>query len=486
MSFVSARDQTLQEFAAECYYDPLKWVLAIYPWGDRGTFLADHDGPDMWQVDALNAIGRELLLVDTGRGVTNAAQIAIGSGHGSGKTTLEAWVIQWWFSTRRNPAANCTAGTDTQLKSKLWRELAKWHAVSANASWFEWTATAFKLKANPISVANAIPWSENNPHAFAGLHEADPLAIFEEASVIPQIIWDTQEGAFTTPGGLWLVVGNLTEPGGPFYDCFERNKKYWVTFNVDTRNAKMADKTRIAQWLDQFGEDSDFFRVRVMGLPPRGGGTRLFTPDLLDAAVRREIEEQWIHEEVPLIMGIDPAGGGNLTAIVLRRGPLIKKEWLIRFSESNQMRVAGLIAAYISKFRPDYAFIDAHGIGKPIYDRIRDMGYPMLMPAYSGDVSATMDRLRYVNPRAEWCGRFADWLLVSKIPADRDLRDQALAQPMDVRNMRLQLMSKADMKKNGLTSPDTFDAVLLTFSEIVNVKRDSTSVAVAGGMPEYT
>jgi len=282
------------------------------------------------------------------------------------------------------------------------------------------------------------------------------------------------------------VVGNLTEPSGPFYDCFVRNKKYWVTYNIDSRTAKMADKTRIAQWLDQFGEDSDFFRVRVMGLPPRGGGTRLFNPDLIDRAVGREIEDSWIHTEVPLVMGIDPAGGGNLTAIVLRRGPLIKPEWIIRFSESNQMRVAGLIASYLSKFRPDYAFIDAHGIGKPIYDRIKDLGYPSLIPAYSGDVSATQDRLRYANPRAEWCGRLAEWLQVSKIPPDRDFRDQMLSQPMETRNMRLQLMSKADMRKHGLESPDTLDAAMLTFAEIVNVKRDSTSIALAGGLPEFT
>lgn len=483
---ISARDDALQQFAAECYYDPLKWVLGIYPWGDRGTFLANAPGPDLWQVDVLNAIGRELLLVDTGQAATNAAQVAVGSGHGSGKTALEAWIIQWWFSTRGSPAANCTAGTDTQLKTKLWRELSKWHAVSANAHWFEWTATAFKLRENPISAANAIPWSENNAHAFAGLHEADPLAIFEEASVIPQVIWDTQEGAFTTPGGLWLVVGNLTEPSGPFYDCFGRNKKYWLTFNIDTRNTRMADKVRIAQWLDQFGEDSDFFRVRVMGLPPRGGGTRLITAEILDAAVAREMDEQWIHTDTPLIMGIDPGGGGNLTAITLRRGPLIKPEWLIRFSEHNQMRVASLIAGYLSKFRPDYAFIDAHGIGKPIYDRIKDMGYPCLMPAYAGDVSATVDRLRYFNPRAEWCGRFAQWLLVSKIPPDRDLRDQALAQPMETRNMRLQLMSKSEMREHGLQSPDTFDSVLLTFSEIVSVKPSATSIATVGGLPEFT
>lgn len=482
---ISPREDVLQHFAAECYYDPLKWVLTIYPWGDKGTFLADFDGPDTWQIEVLQAIGRELILVDTKRGITNAAQVAIGSGHGTGKTALEAWIIQWWFSTRRNPAANCTAGTEMQLKTKLWRELAKWHAVSANSHWFDWTATGFKMRENPIAMAHAIPWSESNPHAFAGLHEADPLVVFEEASTIPQIIWETQEGAFTTPGGLWLTVGNLTEHGGAFYDCFERNRKYWLTYNIDSRNAKMADKARIAQWLEQYGEDSDFFRVRVLGQAPRGGATRIFTPDLIDAAVRREMDEDWIQEDAALIMGIDPGGGGNPTAIVLRRGPLIKPEWIVRFSESNQMRVASLICTYLSKFKPDYAFIDAHGIGKPIYDRCRDLGYRMIVDVYAGDRSAVVDKLRYFNPRAEWWGRMAEWLRHGKVPPDRDLRDQLLAQPMEVRQMRLQLMAKEEMRTHGIESPDTADATSFTFAELVSLKRDSTSIAIEGGIPEF-
>lgn len=481
------RDSELKDFAAECYYDPLKWVLGIYPWGKPGTFLAEEEGPDEWQCEVLIAIGQELLLVDTGRHITNAAQIAVGAAHGVGKTALEAWVIQFWLSTRRSPAMNCTAGTDTQLKTKLWRELNKWHAVSSNRDWFEWSATAFKMKENPLSVANAIPWSEHNAHAFAGLHEADPAVIFEESSVIADSIWSTQEGAFTTPGGLWLVVGNLTQASGAFYDCFIRNRKYWRCFNIDGRRTRKADKVRIAQWLDQYGEDSDFFRVRVKGEPPRGGGARMITPEMVDAAVEREILEEWLHDETAFIMGVDPGGGSNRTAIVLRKGPLVRDDWIIRFSEGNHMRTASLIASEISKWKPDYVFIDAHGLGKGIFDRLQQMGYFQTVACYGGDNSAVVDKLNYYNPRAEWWGRVAKWLTVSRVPADRDLRDELLRQPMHYDNKRrLQLMSKPDMMKMGLESPDTGDALSLTFAEIVSLRPSATSVAIEGGLPAFT
>jgi len=473
------------DFSADCYYDPLTWVLGIYPWTKQGTFLAKEPGPDVWQIEALRAVGTEALLVDTGRAATNAVQMAIGSGHGVGKGALLSWVIPWWLSTRLRPRMNCTAGTDTQLKTKLWREINKWNSVAANGHWFSWAAQSFKLRENPLAVADAIPWSENNPHAVAGLHEGDPAVIMDEASTVADIIWTTLEGAFTTPGGLWMACGNLTEPSGKFYDCFKSNRKYWLTFNIDARTARKADKVRIAQWQDQYGEDSDFFRVRVLGQAPKGGATRLFTAELLDAAVARVIEEDWLHDETPLVMGIDPSGGGEaVTAIALRRGPILKE--IIRFSESNHMRCASLIAGYLSKYKPDYAFIDCHGLGKGIFDRLKQLGYPQVMEAYGGDRSAVVDKLNYYNPRAEWWGRMAEWLRVSKIPNDRDLRDQLLGQPMERRQMRLQLMSKDDMRKLGLVSPDTGDSVSLTFAELVSVKRGATSVAIEGGLPAFT
>jgi len=484
---VSPKDSVLVELARDCYYDPLTWVHAIYPWGKPGTFLADKDGPDSWQEEALQAIGVEAELVDQGKGATNAVQVAIRSGHGIGKTAFSSWVIQWWLSTRRDPAMNVTSGTDAQLKTRLWRELAKWHAVSHNAHWFDWTATSFRLKRNPLAVANAIPWSENNPHALAGLHEGDPCVVFDEASIISQNIWDTLEGAFTTPGGMWLVIGNPTEQAGGFSDCFGDKAKYWRQFTVDSRTAKMADKTRINQWLEQYGEDSDFFRVRVRGLPPRGGETRLFTVDLIEKAQKREMEEEWITAEVPLIMGVDPAGGGaSLSAIALRRGPLVKPDGLITFSEHDQMRVVSVIASHISRWRPDYVFIDAHGIGKPIYDRLRELGFNMVTAVYGGDRAQLMDKFRYYNPRAEWWGRMAEWMRVSKIPQHPELRKQLLAQPMETKNMRLQLMDKADMRKHGIPSPDVADALSYTFAELVASRRDKTSLAMEGGLPDAT
>jgi hypothetical protein len=462
-------------------------VLGIYPWGVKGTALENETGPDDWQAEYLNDIGRELFRVDSGESNLSTAQFAVGSGHGTGKSTVFSWLVNFWCSTRPKPIGRVTAGTEAQLRQTLWREVAKWHGLAANRHWFEVTATQFRMISNPVEwTISAIPWSESNPQAFAGIHDANVMFLFDEASTIADIIIETSEGAFTTPGGLWCLHGNRTEAGGRFNACFGRERRYWNTRIIDSRKAKKADKKKLAQWAEQYGEDSDFFRVRVMGEAPRGSDTRIITADMLEAAVLRKIDEDWLHIDIPFILGIDPAGGGvSKTTLIGRKGPVTKKDWIIDFSEHNQMRVASMIAEHLSRLRPDYAFIDAHGIGKPIYDRLNQLGYFNVLPVYGGDRSAVVEKLRYYNPRAEWWGRMAEWLKVSSIPDDKELRDQLLAQPMEQRQMRLQLMDKQQMRELGIQSPDKGDALSLTFAELVTAKRGSSSIAHEDALPEH-
>ena len=71
----------LADASAECYADPLKWVLMMFDWG-RGD-LAGFDGPDIWQRDLLNQI-KEGILTRRFDGVTpvDPFRSAVASGHG--------------------------------------------------------------------------------------------------------------------------------------------------------------------------------------------------------------------------------------------------------------------------------------------------------------------------------------------------------------------------------------------------------------------
>ena len=294
-----------------CYDDPLQFVMLVYPWGVPGTILANESGPDDWQVWCLNEIRKGTL--NPGQ----AIQLAVASGHGIGKTALVSWIIHWFISTRQNPQIVVTANTQNQLDNKTWRELARWWKISIHKSWFEWTATKFYLRSSPETwFAAAIAWSDKNSEAFAGTHEEHVLILFDEASGIADVIWEVAEGAMTTPGAMWIAFGNPTKNTGRFRQCFGKFKHRWVTRQVDSRTAKMADRTKLDEWVADYGEDSDFVRVRVRGVFPRAGSNQFISSEDVEIC-RHYVAEGY--ESQPMLLGVDVARFGDDRTIIRPR-----------------------------------------------------------------------------------------------------------------------------------------------------------------------
>lgn len=474
-------DEELIQFVGRCVYDPLGYALGMYPWKQPGTMLAGWDAPDVWQAQILRDIGEHMEAVASGRIKAGATQIAVRSGHGIGKSALLSMVIQWFLCTRVNPQIVVTAGTEVQLRTKLWREVSKWKQIAFNSHWMDWRASSLSMRGEGVRwSANAIPWSEHNSAAFQGTHESggNVLIVFDEASAIADSISEAAEGAFTTPGNLWIKFGNATQAVGHFADCFGKLSKRWLTYTIDSRNAKASrsNLTKLNEWVEDYGEDSDFVRVRVRGLPPKASTTGLISATMIEEAVARDIKEVNLPWTLPKVCGIDIGMGSAKTVLTFRRGPLVRPQDIHKFSESNMMVQADKIAAILARERPVVAFIDANVVGKAVYDRLVQLGYTNIVPCYGGDRSRVLEKLVYFNPRAEWMGRLAKWLPESKIPDDHDLRDQAIAQPHDFdTSHRLKLMSKEDMREIGLPSPDELDSLMLTFAQSV------APVSVGGG-----
>jgi hypothetical protein len=225
--------QRLIEQVASYAHDPLGFVFFAFPWGEPGTELADASGARDWQCALLAELGRRLR---EGSEIGNILPIlmARASGHGVGKSTVAAWVILWGLSTMPNTRIVVTANTDAQLRTKTWPEVIKWLRLMINRDWFKATATAvFSAEAQRERLwrADAIPWSEENTEAFAGLHNKRRrvILIFDEASAIADKIWEVSEGALTDEGTeiIWLAFGNPTRNSGRFRECFGRFRHPW-------------------------------------------------------------------------------------------------------------------------------------------------------------------------------------------------------------------------------------------------------------------
>ncbi len=438
--------------------DPLGFVCFAYPWGQKGTPLEDELGPDAWQVDILTEIRSKLDI-----NLAGAIQIAVASGHGIGKTALVSWIVHWFISTRPNCQVVVTANTENQLNTKTWRELAKWHKLSIHRDWFNWTATKFYQVGNPETwFAAAIPWSEEKPESFAGTHEKDVLVIFDEASTIADIIWETTEGAMTTPGAMWFAFGNPTKNTGRFRECWGKFKHRWKTLQIDSRKAKKTDKGQIQQWVDDYGEDSDFVRVRVRGVFPRAGSQQFIGQDIIDCCRNYKAVG---YESQPKTLGVDIARfGDDQTVLMCRQGR--KADPAKKFRGLDTMEVANLVIDQDREFDYDLIFLDGNGVGGGVIDRLRQLGLGHKIIDVNGGGKPT-ESDKYNRQRDEMWGRMKEWLKAgAEIPDDNELVDDLTGPEYGYTpKLQIQLESKRDMKKRGLASPDIADALALTFSQ---------------------
>jgi hypothetical protein len=796
--------------------DPLGFVHFAFPWGEENGPLANHPGPDDWQTDVLRELGRGA------RHPNKPCRVAIASGHGIGKGALTAWTILWFMSTRENPQIVVTANTSTQLSTKTWRELAKWHKMALNESWFVHTATRFYHKERPdLWYAAAIPWSDEHSEAFAGTHEQDVLMIFDEAchddqtdvltsegwkrfanltgkeklltmdpetgiaeylapvrlhrnhfegelftydrrggsfsvtpnhrmfhrvqrnqgrkchyspwkfaeikninrdnfqiprkidiqhppqafftipafssprksweaqkvpmdawlelcgwyfsegcimrdgkkrpvgisitqkdpavleeiqgilkrlgisgrvcfspsspqvkigdtrlgnyfaqfggncldkrlpgflrtlsksqirlfldtflrgdgyhhgtrdifytssvqiadglqelillggdastvtvrklagkrtwiknhwaisskdgyvvtrtptmdvnlyvrtkhirktpysgmvycaelprhhllftrrngkvmwsgnSAISDKIWEVASGAMTTPGAFWLVMGNPTRNTGMFRECFREFSHRWKTFQIDSRTCRMTNKAVLQEWVDDWGLDSDFVKVRVRGVFPAQSVAQLISEDAVQKAMRRSPHPS-VFRDSPILLGVDCAWfGDDQSVICIRQGCKIHE--LKRYSGFDTQQLALEVTRVWDEWNADVAFVDATGIGAGVYDRLRELGREAIavMAAERRGIAP-----QFYNLRAQMWWKMREWILLSgALPLDRDLAKELTATEYFYANSgAIQLEKKTDLKARINHSPDSADSLALTFAYPVTLR----------------
>ena len=319
---------------------------------------------------------------------------------------------------------------------------------------------------------DVVPWSEKNTEAFAGLHNQGRriLVLFDEASAIPDTIWETTQGALTDANTeiIWAVFGNPTRTDGRFKKCFPGGQfaHRWRSRTVDSRDVSFTDKTEIARWISDYGEDDDFVRVRVKGVFPRIGNLQF-----IDSAIAAEAggREGQTFPHYPLVIGVDVARfGDDASVFYTRRGRDGRTITPLVFRGLDTMQLAARLAEHVAAHHPDAVFVDGGGVGGGVIDRCRQLGVMVFEVQFGGrpdrpDISAEQNR--YANKRAEIWGMMREWLRIGAIPNDQELQAQ-LTQSQYGFNSRdeIQLESKTDLRRRGAGSPDMADALALTFS----------------------
>lgn len=467
-------NEELFQWLATVRGDPLAFTMGAYPWGEPGTVLAKFDGPDEWAIELMNMIRDGI--VDT----SEAVQIATASGHGIGKSATVAHIIMWAFCTFPDTRGVVTANTETQLKTKTWAELGKWFNLCFFArEHFNLTATGLFSKDPDRERTwriDMIPWSKTNPAAFAGLHNQGKrlLLIFDEGSEIPDIIWETAEGALTDSDTeiIWLAFGNPTLNTGRFRECFDGGKfsKQWKHRQIDSRTVRITNKTRLNNWIEAYGEDTDFVRVRVLGQFPRHGLMEFFSATEIDAAMSREVFTQ---KTDPLVLGVDVARyGSNFSVIFPRKGRDARTIPRERFSGLSTVELADRVALTNASLRADGIIIDGGGVGGGVVDNVRakrlfcyEVQFQGKDVIYNSTYGNTGER--YANNRAAMYGAARAWLKGGCLPLDPELRRQMLMIRYTINNKDEIILEKKEDITDDTGIPvvlDDLDAFILTFA----------------------
>ncbi len=436
--------EQLLAWLAEVRDDPLAFVLGAFPWGEAGTQLEAYSGPMPWAKDLMERIRLGLVTAD------EAIQEAIASGHGIAKSTTVAQITLWAFMTFPDCRGVITANTETQLKTKTWAELGKWF----NLCWF--SREFFTLNATSLVSKDPerertwridmIPWSKTNPQAFAGLHNKGKrmLMIFDEASEIEDIIWETAEGAFSDRDTqlIWLVCGNPTRNFGRFRECFDggQHHAFWHCTQIDSRTVPIYNQKRAERLIKTYGEDSDDREVHV-------------------------------DEQTPLAMGVDVARyGRNNSVIFPRKGRDARTIERKVFNGINTVELANWVFDCWTQWHPDGIFIDGGGVGGGVVDQCRAKHLHVWEIQFGAKDSITGTNNdntgeKYANMRAAMYGALRSWVKGGKLPKDNDLRNAMLAIRYTFnKNDEILLVSKEDlMDENPGLVLDDLDALALSF-----------------------
>ena len=453
--------------------DPEAFVLMAFPWGQPNTPLANFKGPRKWQRDTLRSIAQH---IKDNRGLSQMDTLrqAVSSGRGIGKSALVSWLILWMLSTRIGSTVIVSANSEAQLRSVTWGELTKWQAMIINSHWWEISATKLVpaqwvcdlverdlKKGTRYWAAEGKLWSEENPDAYAGVHNHDGMmVIFDEASGIPDPIWSVASGFFTENilDRYWLSFSNPRRNSGYFFECFHAKRDFWKTRTVDAREVEGTDKGVYDQIIEEYGEDSMQARVEVYGEFPAAGEDQFISPQLVDDAFSRPVYKD---ASAPVVIGVDPArGGADSTVIVVRQGRDIRA--IHRYRGEDTMTIVGRVIDAIDEYKPTLTVIDEGGLGYGILDRLTEQRYKVRGVNFG---SKSSKPLMWGNKRAQMWGDMREWLKTASIPKDRQLKSD-LTGPMRKPDSKgtIFLEGKKEMKARGLASPDAADALAVTFA----------------------
>jgi phage terminase large subunit len=412
--------------------------------------------PDPWQERANRALAH------------GHRRIAVRSGHGVGKGIWLASAIVWFTCTRAPFKVGVTAPSAPQLHDALMGDVRATYRLLPPA-WqelFDIDADHVKLKAAPDECfVTARTSRADNPESLQGLHSANLLLVVDEASGVAEQVFEAAGGSMSTAGAITLLAGNPTRATGMFWRVHNLERDRWYCMRVSCLDSPRVAREFIEEIAQRYGEDSNAYRVRVLGEFPQADEDTVIPAGLVDAAMSRDVLAEPATAE---IWGLDVARMGPDSSVLIKRRGRRVTEMPRRWNGVDTMALAGAVKAEFDMLpitaRPGLIVIDIIGIGSGVVDRLTEQNLPVL-GLNVGEVPSVAGR--FVRMRDELWLRCREWLEGRDVslPYDERLRADLTGPRLTfLSDGRMQVESKQQMRSRGLPSPDNADGLILTFA----------------------
>ena len=452
------------------------------------------DDPQAWLSDVLGKrwYSKQAEIVDS---FMSSSRTAVKSANGCGKSAVVADLITWIVATGEPSETLCivSAPTLSQIEKVIFAYLKVNKGLAdVNNTPLPGRITetlAWKLDGDngaEFLVFGKRPSDQDIVSSFQGTRKRNTYVFLDEAGGLPQDMFTAAEAVATGAGSRILAIGNPDRRGTEFHRIFTdpQISQDWSLHTIsafdlptftdesvypdDEDQKNFLNGLTSVDWVEHkkraWGEDSARYKAKVLGEFPDEADNTFFPQGVLDKAYDTTIEDDG---SVRPVLGLDVARFGSDENVLYENiGGRVRR--IDSWSKLDLIETARRVHAHAQRVMATVINIDVNGVGGGVVDalvRLDEFSDAAYSIGAINNSSASPDSTRWLNARSWHYDTFREMMADGKI--DLDYEDSELREEMISQTYKfsprgsIQMTSKDEMKRSGMSSPDNLDAAIL-------------------------